>query len=93
MQIKTLAVVLTTIVGLAAAAPAPEPEIDARGEIDVRAKKSWTAKGGCKTDWAGRCGAQCIGEGLGKGCKKADIDSGIESSHCVWGWNICRCRC
>ncbi|KAE8412296.1 mannosyltransferase putative-domain-containing protein [Aspergillus pseudocaelatus] len=91
MQIKSLFVVLTGLMAFAAAAPA---EAEARDTANVQARKSWTAEGGCKTDWAGRCNAQCIGEGVrSHGCKKGDISSGIESSHCVIGWNICKCSC
>ncbi|KAG0300547.1 hypothetical protein BGZ97_003169 [Linnemannia gamsii] len=55
---------------------------------------SWTANGGCATSWAGRCNAQCKGEALSKGeCNGKTVDSGIESSHCFWGWNICKCKC
>ncbi|KAF9584505.1 hypothetical protein BGW38_006209 [Lunasporangiospora selenospora] len=55
---------------------------------------SWTASGGCKTDWAGRCNNQCIGEASKKpACNGKKTFSGIESSNCVWGWNICKCQC
>ncbi|KAG0319453.1 hypothetical protein BGZ97_002104 [Linnemannia gamsii] len=55
---------------------------------------SWTANGGCATSWAGRCHSQCKGEALNKSqCKGKTVDSGIESSNCIWGWNICRCKC
>ncbi|KAF9130187.1 hypothetical protein BGW39_003369 [Mortierella sp. 14UC] len=55
---------------------------------------SWTANGGCATSWAGRCNAQCIGEGSKKPeCNGKQVFSGIESSNCFWGWNICRCQC
>ncbi|BAE62691.1 unnamed protein product [Aspergillus oryzae RIB40] len=91
MQLKSLFVVMAGLMAFAAAAPA---EAEARDTANVQARKSWTAEGGCKTDWAGRCNAQCIGEGVrSHGCKKSDISSGIESSHCFFGWNICKCSC
>ncbi|KAE8340176.1 hypothetical protein BDV24DRAFT_164628 [Aspergillus arachidicola] len=91
MQLKSLFVVMTGLMAFAAAAPT---EAEARDTTNVQARKSWTAEGGCKVDWAGRCNAQCIGEGVrSHGCKKDDISSGIESSNCIIGWNICKCSC
>ncbi|KAL2130908.1 hypothetical protein VTI74DRAFT_5792 [Chaetomium olivicolor] len=50
------------------------------GNISIMATKKWQAKGGCKTDWAGRCNAQCRGEAQQKGYKCKDVDSDITSS-------------
>ncbi|PHH89600.1 hypothetical protein CDD83_5691 [Cordyceps sp. RAO-2017] len=55
---------------------------------------SWTANGGCKQDWAGRCNNQCFGEARSKPqCAGKTVFSGIESSGCWLTWNICRCQC
>ncbi|KAK1763240.1 fungal-specific transcription factor domain-containing protein [Phialemonium atrogriseum] len=75
MQPKSLLVLLTGVIAAVAAAPTPEPELQDRDEVEARSK-SWTAEGGCKTDWADRCNAQCIGEGVKKhGCTKSDVRS------------------
>lgn len=62
--------------------------------LTQRGKKTCRqASGGCKTDWAGRCNAQCIGEASQKGYKCKDIDSDITGSNCFIGWSTCECTC
>lgn len=61
--------------------------------IDTRAPPTkWQAKGGCKTDWGGKCLNQCKKEAKDKGqtCK---IGSNIWKSDCWLGWCVCDCFC
>ncbi|KAK4031397.1 hypothetical protein C8A01DRAFT_21369 [Parachaetomium inaequale] len=103
MKFNLLFLALATAV---AAAPAPEPPADtnaveantataseAGGDVSILATKKWQASGGCKTDWAGRCNAQCIGEAKQKGYNCKNVDSDITSSGCFVGWNTCECTC
>ncbi|KAL2147993.1 hypothetical protein VTI28DRAFT_49 [Corynascus sepedonium] len=78
-----------------AALPTADTNTNADGSVSSRAIKKWQAKGGCKTDWAGRCKTQCMGEAMQKGykCGRNAIDSDISSSHCIPGWNVCECTC
>lgn len=63
------------------------------GEMSTQATYDWQASGGCKTDWAGRCDSQCVGEATKKGWVCKEIDSDITSSGCFVGWNTCECTC
>jgi cytochrome c553 len=86
---------LATLITAAAAAPAPEAAAAPAeaGDVSTLATKKWTASGGCKTDWAGRCNAQCIGEAKQKGYKCKEVDSDITGSNCFVGWSTCKCTC
>lgn len=98
MQLKFLLGLLTAATAAVALPAADNQAADAvaapADDVSVLAMREWQASGGCKTDWAGRCNAQCIGEAKQKGYKCKNIDSTISSNGgCVWGWNTCECTC
>lgn len=68
---------------------------NADGSVSIKRIKKWQAKGGCKIDWASRCEAQCIGEGVQKGykCGCENMYTDIWRSKYFPGWNICECAC
>lgn len=93
MQFKLAAILaLATAVAALPAAENSQPA-DGNDGVSILATRKWQASGGCKTDWAGRCNAQCIGEASQKGYKCKDIDSDITGSNCFIGWSTCECTC
>lgn len=101
MQSKFL-ILSVAAIGMAMPSPADDgttPAVEAAigtadaALIDARAPPTkWQAKGGCKTDWGGKCLNQCKKEAKDKGqtCK---LGSNIWKSDCWLGWCVCDCYC
>lgn len=86
MQLKLLFLSLATAV-IAIPSAADDSILEARAP-----PTKWEAKGGCKTDWGGRCLNQCKSEArsMGQTCR---IGSNIWKSDCWLGWSVCTCYC
>ena len=72
--------------------PAPPAEDDGT-VIEARATHTWTAAGGCKTDWGGKCLNTCKSEAKKKGYDCKAINDNIWKGDCWLGWSICDCGC
>ena len=95
MQVKSILLISGfTALATCTAIPAPVAVAD-DATIQARATQQWTASGGCKTDWGGRCYAMCLGEAQTKwpNLDCTSVSGVISGSNCWVGWNICRCTC